>query len=83
MAQTAIGKYDVSMNCNLVHQIYDSNRLEMLAADEFAQYYNSKNVTDITYKKEKIGTTLSCFCEKYLQQDDSMHNKTFIDSNSH
>lgn len=41
MTNDLIGKYDDSMNCDEVAHMYDAKTLQLLAADEWVDYYQN------------------------------------------
>ena len=58
MKNELIGKYDDSINCQEMSNMYDKEKLSLLAADEWIAFY--KNGEEDTGRQ--ISPTLSCFC---------------------
>ena len=53
-----VGKYDVSIKCSELAKIYPNQQMQMMAADEWLDYYKHGG-EDIG---RQISGTLSCFC---------------------
>ena len=53
-----IGKYDDSLNCNELKNMYDAKTEEKLAADEWLEFYKNGGEE----QGRQIAPVLSCFC---------------------
>lgn len=79
MQNTLVGKYDVSIKCSQLKDMYSDAQIQTMAADEWYAYYQGGGAEEDRF----ISSALGCFCEDLMEEEgDSATEMNFATSDN-